>query len=103
MVLRKQDAGAPVAVHAASTVTIAVDEHPTTGFVWTVETLEGAVTLMSSSFAPDPHGRPGAGGERRFEVRADAPGSASLRLRYARRWEPPAATAERLAFVFQIT
>lgn len=96
------DADRPIPVTPSEDIVITLDENPTTGFRWTVESISGDLTLVSSEFESPADVKPGAGGHRAIRVRAGARGTGDLHLRYSREWEGSAASARRCRFTFVI-
>ena len=82
--LSEQDAGRTVEMHVGNVVTIRLQENPTTGYRWAVETADG-LEQISDRF--DAGGALGAAGTRWFEFRPPQPGSYELRLKHWRAWE----------------
>lgn len=96
------DAGRTIEVAPGEEIAVSLNENRTAGFRWTVESVTGSLTLVSSEFEPSAEGRPGAGGRRAIVVRAGASGSAEMRLRYERPWEAGSGDVQRLAFSFVV-
>ena len=84
MMLSEQDAGRTVEMHVGNVVTIRLQENPTTGYRWAVETA-GGLERVSDRFDPD--SAIGAAGIRSFEFRPPHAGSYELRLKHWRAWE----------------
>lgn len=93
MILNDQDLGRTVEVKAQSVVTVRLDENPSTGYRWSVETAEG-LEMAGDSFerAGDAFG---AGGVRVFQFRASEAGSHRLSLRKWRDWEGESSIIDR--------
>lgn len=53
-------------------------ETPTTGYRWIITSLDGPLTASEDRFTPPQFMRPGAGGERRWLLRCEQPGTATL-------------------------
>jgi inhibitor of cysteine peptidase len=76
-----------VTVETNQVIAVFVDENPSTGYRWEVETLTGPLTLVSSEFQPATDTTPGRGGRRTIVTRAGGRGSGELRIRSVRSWE----------------
>lgn len=96
------DARRTIEVTAGEEIAATLNENRTAGFQWTVESLTGPLTLVSSEFEPPVDGRPGAGGRRAIVVRAGGAGSGEMRLRYERTWEAGSGDVQRTTFSFVV-
>ena len=69
-------------------VVIALESHPTTGFVWRVAgSFDLAVmALISSDYEPSTSAALGAGGQQLWTFRAVGPGSTTIKFDYGRPW-----------------
>lgn len=76
-------------VVTGQTLTLTVEANPTTGYSWQAEQAQ-ALFDMQSYFVAEPQSRPlsGSGGWQTFILTPKAPGTAALRFRYSRPWEP---------------
>lgn len=63
---------------------IALPETPTTGYRWGITELTGPLVIVDDRFSPPQSMRPGAGGERRWLLRANGVGTAAFRAELAR-------------------
>lgn len=83
--MNNQDLGRTVEVEAQSVVTVRLDENPSTGYRWNVETTEG-LEIVGDSFerAGDAMG---TGGVRVLQFRILEKGSHRLSIRKWRDWE----------------
>jgi inhibitor of cysteine peptidase len=93
MILNDQDRGRTVEVEAQSIVTVRLDENPTTGYRWNVETAD-RLELVGDSFEKTGDAI-GAGGIRVFQFRASETGSHRLGIRKWRDWEGENSIIER--------
>ncbi len=67
---------------------IRLDENPTTGYRWAVESEEaGVFSPPSSEFIQAADAKTGAGGKRVFTFQSTKSGKASLRLKHWRSWQ----------------
>lgn len=95
--LGKSQNGQTVRVTVGDTITVRLEENPTTGYRWFVEPGSEAVLQSSGSkFVQAPGGGIGAGGERVLRFTVTAPGRTELKLKLWREWEGDASITERL-------
>jgi inhibitor of cysteine peptidase len=85
MILNYQDRGSTVNVEAQSLVIVNLEENPSTGYMWKVETAEG-LEIISDSFEKESNAL-GATGMRTFQFRASESGSHNLSIKKWRKWE----------------
>jgi len=85
MILTCNDKEHTVDVDAHSFVNVRLEENPTTGYRWEVETAEG-LTLVSDSFEPGGL-LPGAAGMRVFQFRVPDAGTHNLSIKNWREWK----------------
>jgi predicted secreted protein len=90
--------GSTVHLSIGDEIVVRVPEMPTTGYGWTVSTVDPALRLVESTFVP-PVGNgseptPGAGGQRVIRLRAAAVGEAGAELALKRSWETDAVPTE---------
>lgn len=72
------------------TIVFHLEENPTTGYRWEVESLEGSVLeFIESIYVPAPGMAMGRGGMRIIRFAARLPGSQKIRLKLRRQWDPP--------------
>ena len=93
MILNDQDKGRTLEVEAQSPVTVRLNENPTTGYRWKVETAEGLETV-GDSFEKVGDAI-GAAGVRVFQFRASGTGSHKLSIRNWRDWEGESSIIDR--------
>ncbi len=74
-----------VEVGTGDEVVIRLPENATTGYVWSVGSVDDNLTLTGADAIP---AEPGSRGERVFRVRAISAGSGDIVLRLGRVWEP---------------
>ncbi|WP_440947446.1 protease inhibitor I42 family protein [Methanosarcina sp. T3] len=80
-----QDKGRTLEVEAQSLITVRLNENPTTGYRWEVETA-GGLEMVGDSFEKTGDAI-GAAGVRVFQFRASEAGSHKLSIRNWRDWE----------------
>jgi inhibitor of cysteine peptidase len=87
-----------VSLRPGVSTTIALRENPSTGFRWRLDTARSTdlsiIRVIDRGYRAGQTGLIGAPGAHRWEVRARAPGVASITFIYERPWEhkPPAET-----------
>jgi inhibitor of cysteine peptidase len=87
--------GSSVQVRVGDEIVVSLDENPTTGYRWAIDS-SGEPTLapIGSSYEPSAGGGMGGGGQRTFRFRAVAAGQAGLRLVLRQEWQPDTATEQ---------
>lgn len=94
------DDGRALDARPGTVIVIELPENPTTGFRWSLRSrIEPVLSRQADQFEPPAQARPGAGGSRRFEFTASAPGEASILLWNWREWEGEDSVAKR----YQVT
>ena len=84
--------GQQVELRQGQVLVVTLDSNPTTGYSWTVATVEPTILVQAGDpvyNAPDEQKAPlvGAGGSETFRFTTSASGSATLRLEYRHPWE----------------
>jgi inhibitor of cysteine peptidase len=94
--------GSTVELETGDTFQIKLNENPTTGYQWTVETT-GGLEIMSdnytSSAAP---GLVGAGGIHEWDIKATASGTQQVTAVYSRPWENLTGSEQRFVLTVQV-
>lgn len=86
--ITQQDAGKSVTLGLGETVTISLDENPSTGFRWELEPgTDPTLELLSSEYLAAPSARVGAGGRHLWTFKARKSGEVRLVLTRRRPWE----------------
>ncbi|WP_036218567.1 protease inhibitor I42 family protein [Calidithermus chliarophilus] len=86
-VLTDADHDREVELRPGEELELRLKENPTTGYRWSLEAPDPALLqLLEDDFALDRGGAIGAGGERIFRFRAQAPGQLTLKLRHWQAW-----------------
>ena len=84
----EKDNGASVEVPCGAKITIELNENPTTGYRWTISSIDELfLEPKGDEFLPPGQATPGAGGLRRFFFRAKGAGSTALTLISKRAWQ----------------
>jgi inhibitor of cysteine peptidase len=87
-VFNEKDNGATVQVQQGAKITIALKENPTTGYRWTISSIDEAFLKSDGDeFLPADQKIPGAGGLRKFFFHANGEGSTRLSLMNKRAWQ----------------
>jgi len=87
-VFDQKDNDAQIQVERGAKITIELKENPTTGYRWTIGSMDQAfLATEGDEFLPRDQKSPGAGGVRRFFFRAKAEGSTALTLINKRAWQ----------------
>jgi len=88
IVITRAENGKTLNVHIGDKVIVYLDESPTTGYRWALDTEgEGIAILQSSDYRPADVGKIGGGGQAVFTVAAQKVGHATLRFKLWREWE----------------
>jgi inhibitor of cysteine peptidase len=87
--LRDADNGASVRVRLAEEIVLELQESPSTGYRWSIETSDDAVSDIESTFIPSSDAGIGGGGQRVVRFVAAHRGTAEIRAVLRRAWEPP--------------
>ncbi len=98
----REDNGRVVVVRVGDTISVHLPENPTTGYSWAIDSID-AKRLEAD--APTYHGEGaglGAGGARRWNLRARTPGRARVELKRWRHWEGDTSVVERFAVTLDI-
>ena len=101
-ILGASDTEQTVTISPGEEINVALDENPTTGFHWTVDSVSGALDVLSSDFHAPSSPRPGAGGRRTVRLRAGNGGMGELQLRYDRPGPNRSESARHLRFRFAV-
>jgi inhibitor of cysteine peptidase len=84
----EKDNGASAQVQRDAKITIELKENPTTGYRWTISSMDEVfLEPEGDEFLPPDQATPGAGGLRRFFFRAKGAGSTALILISKRSWQ----------------
>ncbi|MGA2052682.1 MAG: protease inhibitor I42 family protein [Opitutales bacterium] len=88
--MTSDDNGKTITVAVGSPITVTLAANPTTGYQWTVPTLQDTrvVKFVSSSYAGPSSPAMGAGGTATFVFQAAGTGISAVRLVYARPFAP---------------
>jgi inhibitor of cysteine peptidase len=85
--LTEHDQGREISAPLGETITLRLQENPTTGYRWALDSA-GQLQTVQNIFIPPDTGQPvGAGGTRVLQFKAARLGSHIIRLRLCRPWE----------------
>ena len=89
IVVTEAQNGATTSVTQESTITVRLEENPTTGYMWNMTTTSG-LQMINDTYEPsDTSGTMvGSGGTRTWEISAAAKGDQKITAVYRRSWEP---------------
>ena len=102
-VFNEKDNGGLVQVQRGAKITIELKENPTTGYRWTISSIDQAFLVAEGDeFVPPDQKTPGAGGLRRLFFRAKATGSTALALINKRAWQSDDKAADSFKLTIRI-
>lgn len=103
LTLTSTDSGKSLALRVGNTFTVSLEENPTTGFQWAVDsTGDGLVQLQASKYIPSPGSGVGRGGQKILTFKAQRTGTGQLKLKLWRKWEGDSSIAERFTLTLQV-
>ncbi len=95
--------GAEVVLEPGENLEIHLNESPTTGFRWALESVGApACSLVEDSYESSTL-TPGAGGSHRWQFQAKQIGEGRIELRYRRSWEGQGAGARTFSLQIRVT
>jgi inhibitor of cysteine peptidase len=87
--LDQTDAGRARAAVPGDTVVVALDETPTSGYRWEIDSFDPTVLVAAGDeYSASTSGRMGGGGVHRFRFEVVGAGSSRVRLIRRRPWDP---------------
>lgn len=103
LTLTQADNGRSIALQVGGTFTVSLDENPTTGFQWAIDSNSGdLVKLQASEYVPAAGSGVGGGGQRILTFKGQRAGNGQLKLKLWREWQGDNSIAERFAVTLQI-
>jgi inhibitor of cysteine peptidase len=93
-ILTRADNGHSIAMPVGASLSIQLDESPTTGYVWANKTAGDALLLEGSDFAPAAPNLMGGGGQRTLRFLVAKPQTSTLLLKLMREWEGDSSVVE---------
>jgi inhibitor of cysteine peptidase len=102
LVVNEQQNNATVTITQGSTLTVKLEENPTTGYRWNMSASSGLRVVNDTYIPSDTSGKlVGSGGTRIWDISADVPGTQQIRALYHRSWEP--VTGDETTFSMTVT
>lgn len=99
--LTKSANGGKFNLTAGESLTLTLDENPTTGFRWQVEPGPG-LELISSDYTPNAADAVGGGGSRTLKLLARQAGSHRVRAQLLRAWAGAGSEIDRCEFMIEV-
>jgi inhibitor of cysteine peptidase len=101
LVVTEEQNNATVTVHKGSTITVRLQENPTTGFTWNLSVSPGLLVVSDSYIPSDTTGKLiGSGGTHVWDISAQSAGAQTVTGVYMRPWEQ--ATGNETAFLLNV-
>jgi inhibitor of cysteine peptidase len=100
-VFTEDNNGSTVELATGDTFQIKLNENPTTGYQWTLETTDG-LEIMSDNFLPPATGLVGAGGIHEWDIKATASGTQQVTGVYSRSWETLTDSEQRFVLTVEV-
>jgi inhibitor of cysteine peptidase len=96
------DNGTTVDAVAGDVIVVRLAENPTTGYRWSLESVEGSLLeTEDDTFVPDSGPQMGSGGVRQFGFRATGAGTTPINLKLWREWSGEDSVTERFSVQVQ--
>ena len=90
------DNGTTIDAVVGDVIVVRLTENPTTGYRWSLESVEGSLlTIEDDTFVLDSGPPMGSGGTRQFRFRTTAAGATTLNLKHWREWAGEDSVTER--------
>ncbi len=86
-VLTLEDNGKSIEAAMGASLSVRLEESPTTGYMWANKTLGDVLLLEDSDYSPASPSQVGGRGMRTLRFRVGKPGTARLTLKLMREWE----------------
>jgi inhibitor of cysteine peptidase len=93
--MTESDSGKTVGADVGDTLELSLDENPTTGYRWAVESLDTRVIAAQEGKYSSSSGGVGGGGSMKWSLKAIASGKTEFRLKLWRQWEGEASVQKR--------
>ncbi len=100
-VFREDNNGSTVELSTGDTFQVKLNENPTTGYQWTLETT-GGLEIMSDNYLPPAPGLVGAGGIHEWDIKATASGTQQVTGVYSRSWENLTGSEQRFVLTVEV-
>jgi inhibitor of cysteine peptidase len=90
------DNGTTIDAVVGDVIVVRLTENPTTGYRWSLESVEGSLlTIEDDTFVLDSGPPMGSGGTRQFRFRTTAAGATPIHLKHWREWAGEDSVTER--------
>jgi inhibitor of cysteine peptidase len=93
--LTEADNGRTVEVRAGEAVSVTLPENATSGYRWTIDSLDPGIVEASEATPHYPSGSVGGGGTVTFSFKSAKPGNGEVSLKYWRHFEGDASITKR--------
>ena len=100
-VFTEDNNGSTVELVTGDTFQIKLNENPTTGYQWTLETT-GGLEIMSDNYSSSAPGLIGAGGIHEWDIKATASGTQQVTGVYSRSWENLTDSEQRFVLTVEV-
>ncbi len=100
-VFTEDNNGSTVELATGDTFQIKLNENPTTGYQWTLETT-GGLEIMSDNYLPPASELLGAGGIHEWDIKATASGTQQVTGVYSRSWENMTGSEQRFVLTVEV-
>lgn len=100
-VFTENNNGSTVELVTGDTFQIKLNENPTTGYQWTLETTRG-LEIMSDNYSSSASGLIGAGGIHEWDIKATASGTQKVSAVYSRSWENLTGSEQRFVLTAEV-
>ncbi len=100
-VFTEDNDGSTVELATGDTFQIKLNENPTTGHLWTLETTSG-LEIMSDNYLPPVSELLGAGGIHEWDIKATASGTQQVTGVYSRSWENMTGSEQRFVLTVEV-
>ncbi len=100
-VFTEDNNGSSVELATGDTFQVKLNENPTTGYQWALETTAG-LEIMSDNFLPPATGLVGAGGIHEWDIKATASGTQQVMAVYSRSWENLTDSEQRFVLTVEV-
>ncbi len=97
IMLTERDDGGQVRAQVGDTIELHLAENATAGYRWEPDSLDPHLLELAGATGDYRSGAVGSGGDAQFRISVRAAGSATLRLKYWRRWEGEGGVLKRFA------
>lgn len=103
LTLTRADNGKSIAMQVNDLLVVSLDENPTSGFQWVLDSGGGdLVKLQASEYIPAAGAGVGGGGQRVLTFKAQRAGTGWLQLKLWREWEGEPSIVERFTLTLQV-